>query len=189
MKIVNIVLLTIISVCFTASATEHARKIDIDSHVITKHKATINNQKNIITNQDSSKLSEGGIATLPSNLESYFEIKNNKKKYIGEKRVLGSCAFEMMLIAKGISTYGILGPASSWDFAAGIIIIQESGGKILKISQNKKWETFNSFENDYKIDVATIEKIRNWKGILVAGQESIINFTTNNLTPKKSWSD
>jgi myo-inositol-1(or 4)-monophosphatase len=151
--------------------------------------ATINNQKNIITNQNSSKLSEGGIATLPSNLESYFEIKNNKKKYIGEKRVLGSCAFEMMLIAKGISIYGILGPASSWDFAAGIIIIQESGGKILKISQNKKWETFNSFENDYKIDVATIEKIRNWKGILVAGQESIINFTTNNLTPKKSWSD
>ena len=42
--------------------------------------ATINNQKNKITNQDSSKLSEGGIATLPSSLESYFEIKKNKKK-------------------------------------------------------------------------------------------------------------
>ena len=147
--------------------------------------ATINNKKNIINKQNSSKLSEGGIATLPSKLESYFKIIKNNKKYIGEKRVLGSCAFEMMLIAKGVSTYGILGPASSWDFAAGIIIIKESGGKILKINENKKWEPFNSFDNDYKFNIETIEKIRNWKGILAAGHESIVDFTTNNLIPKK----
>ena len=148
--------------------------------------ATINNQKNKIENVDTSKLSEGGIATLPSNIESYFEIKKKKKKYIGEKRVLGSVAFEMMLIAQGISTYGILGPASSWDFAAGIIIIKESGGKILTPGNKKKWVKFNSFADDYKINRTTIEKIRNWKGIFIAGSENIVNYVTKNFIPKEN---
>ena len=147
--------------------------------------ATINNKKNKIKNILSSKLSEGGIATLPSKIENYFKINKNKKEFIGEKRVLGSCAFEMMLIAKGISAYGILGPASSWDFAAGVIIIRESGGEIFSINNKNEWERFKGFHDNYQNNYETIEHIRNWKGIMAGVSKNIVNFTTNNFTPLK----
>ncbi len=147
--------------------------------------ASINNKKNKILDINPSKLSEGGIATLPSKIETYFKVNKNKKEFIGEKRVLGSCAFEMMLIAKGISTYGILGPASSWDFAAGVIIIKESGGEVLSINSKNEWENFKGFHDNYQINNETIENIRNWKGIMAGGSKKIINYTTKNLIPKK----
>lgn len=86
MKPVTILLFILILLCYSASASasEHARAIDIDSHVITKHKATINDQKisyTVNTGTQPVWNAEGQpIATLHYTYYKRDKIKDDSKR-------------------------------------------------------------------------------------------------------------
>ena len=128
-----------------------------------------------------SNLEEGSV----SSYSSFSTLIGNKDRNIkpwnkiikGEKRVIGTVAYEMALVAKGVIKFGLFGPASIWDFGAGLLLIKEAGGVIYFLDENYNLkEKFNSFkpliEKEKSIDKKIIYE---WTGQFLIGDSRIMN--------------
>ena len=120
-----------------------------------------------------------------SSYSSFSSINGNKDRNIkpwnkvikGEKRVIGSVAYEMALLAKGVIKFGLFGPASIWDFGAGLLIIKEAGGTIHNLDKNYNFiSEFTSFKKLInKNDNSPGEIIYDWSGQFLIGNKKIMN--------------
>ena len=120
-----------------------------------------------------------------SSYSSFSSINGNKDRNIkpwskvikGEKRVIGSVAYEMALLAKGVIKFGLFGPASIWDFGAGLLIIKEAGGTIHNLDKDYNFiSEFTSFKKlIYKSNDSLSEVIYNWSGQFLIGNKKIMN--------------
>jgi len=127
-----------------------------------------------------SKLDEGSV----SSYSSFSTLIGNKDRNIkpwdkiikGEKRVIGTVAYEMALVAKGVIKFGLFGPASIWDFGAGLLLIKEAGGVIYFLDENYNLkEKFNSFKSLLEKNKSIDEKIiYEWTGQFLIGDSRIM---------------
>ena len=144
----------------------------------------IDNRKIDINNPQFS-LGEGAI----SSYSSFSPIFGNKSRKIkpmnirlrGDKRVIGSVAYEMAMLTKGVISFSLLGPAFIWDFGAGLLLIKEAGGVVLELDNNYEPKSeFTSFPNtNYQKDEETFEKLKNWTGKFIAGNPDIMKLNNH----------
>ena len=144
----------------------------------------IDNRKIDINNPQFS-LGEGAI----SSYSSFSPIFGNKSRKIkpmnnrlrGDKRVIGSVAYEMAMLSKGVISFALLGPAFIWDFGAGLLLIKEAGGVVLELDNNYEPKSeFTSFLNtNYQKDEETFEKLKNWTGKFIAGNPDIMKLNNH----------
>ena len=144
----------------------------------------IDNRKIDINNPQFS-LGEGAI----SSYSSFSPIFGNKSRKIkpmnirlrGDKRVIGSVAYEMAMLTKGVISFALLGPAFIWDFGAGLLLIKEAGGVVLELDNNYEPKSeFSSFLNtNYQKDEETFEKLKNWTGKFIAGNPDIMKLNNH----------
>ena len=134
-----------------------------------------------LTENNISNLEEGSVTSY-SSFSTLFGNKNRNIKpwnkiIKGEKRVIGTVAYEMALVAKGVIKFGLFGPASIWDFGAGLLIIKEAGGVIYFLDKNYNiQDKFYSFESLIKKNESTDEKmIYEWTGQFLIGGPMIMN--------------
>lgn len=59
-----------------------------------------------------------------------------------ERRSVGSIAYELAATAMGIYRYVTFTNPQSWDVAAGIVIVQEAGGKVCSTGPGGAWRPF-----------------------------------------------
>ena len=132
-------------------------------------------ENNISTLEEGSVTSYSSFSTLFGNKNR--DIKPWNKIIKGEKRVIGTVAYEMALVAKGVIKFGLFGPASIWDFGAGLLIIKEAGGVIYFLDKNYNiQDKFYSFESLIKKNESTDEKmIYEWTGQFLIGGPMIMN--------------
>ena len=83
----------------------------------------------------------------------------------------------MALVAKGVIKFGLFGPASIWDFGAGLLLIKEAGGVIYFLDENYSLkEKFNSFKPLIEKNKSIDEKIiYEWTGQFLIGDSRIMN--------------
>ena len=129
----------------------------------------------------STNLDEGAVSSYSSFSSLFGNIDRNIKPWdkllMGEKRVFGSVAYEMALLAKGVIKFGLFGPASIWDFGAGLLLIKEAGGIIYCLDKNYKFKSeFTSFKPLFKTNGESggIE-IYEWTGQFLIGNKNIMN--------------
>ena len=144
----------------------------------------IDNRKIDINNPQFS-LGEGAI----SSYSSFSPIFGNKSRKIkpmnirlrGDKRVIGSVAYEMAMLTKGVISFALLGPAFIWDFGAGLLLIKEAGGVVLELDNNYEPKSeFTSFLNtNYQKDEETFVKLKNWTGKFIAGNPDIMKLNNH----------
>ena len=134
-----------------------------------------------LTENNITNLEEGSVTSY-SSFSTLFGNKNRNIKpwnkiIKGEKRVIGAVAYEMALVAKGVIRFGLFGPASIWDFGAGLLIIKEAGGIIYFLDENYNiQDKFYSFESLIKKNESTDEKmIYEWTGQFLIGNPMIMN--------------
>jgi len=139
----------------------------------------IGNSK-ISINKSNFSIGEGAISSY-SSFSPIFgnkdrKIKSMNKRLRGDKRVIGSVAYEIAMLAKGVVSLALLGPAFIWDFGAGLLLIKEAGGIVLELDNNYEPKSeFNSFLNEnYQKDQETFIKLRNWTGKFIAGNADIM---------------
>jgi hypothetical protein len=89
------------------------------------------------------------------------------------------------MVARGSMQYAITGAAYTWDFAAGTLLTREAGGKVLALSSTRRFTEFNGWGENYANDSATYGRIRKWKGLVLSGAPSTVDFIAANLRPKK----
>ena len=128
--------------------------------------------------------SPSSIVALPSALHEGYRIGSELRRYMGGSRTLGSVAFELCMVASGVLQYAISGPANSWDFAAGSLIVSEAGGLSLALDSRGRWRKLETFAQPYVHDFETSKNIRTWLRPVISGPASTTNFISKNLRPK-----
>mgnify|MGYP000987616337 FL=1 len=71
------------------------------------------------------------IITLPGSFSGRFKFDGQFTSKSGEPRMGGSIAYEMSLVALGITEYAVISGSHLWDVLAGIVLVNESGGSSL----------------------------------------------------------
>jgi len=127
----------------------------------------------------------GVLAARPGWLRRTFDIQKPFQEHAGEIRVGGSACYEQFLVANGTMQYAITGFAKTWDFAAAILLVKESGGKVMALDSTRKFTEFHGWRDNYSNDSVTYGRIRKWGGLLLTGAPATVDFVSENLRPKR----
>ena len=139
-------------------------------------------------------LDPAGISTLPGSFSATFKFEGGFGRRSGEPRMAGSIAYELALVALGITQYAVINGAHLWDAAAGISILTESGGKVLKhvkvplgsriIGSVDAWEEIGRLVEISETGQSTYEEFRKLSPSLLAAPASIISEMSENIVSK-----
>lgn len=134
------------------------------------------------------------IALVPSGISFGYHIGKELRAHPGEARVTGSIVYELALVATGISQYAVTGHASIWDYAAATLLVREAGGKVLTPLRDaqgrlhRSWVPLDTFVGTYANAPSTFRAMRDWRGPVIAGAPSVVDFVAANLRlRRRSW--
>ena len=142
-------------------------------------------QVQVHKSSDSGEPITGVLSARPGWILRKFNVRKPLERNFGEIRVGGSACHEQFLVANGTMQYAITGWAMTWDFAAAILLVKESGGKVLALDSNQHFSEFDGWTNGYANDSATYRRIRKWRGLLITGAPATVDFVAANLNPKR----
>ena len=117
---------------------------------------------------------------------------------VGELRISGSIAYEMVLVAKGVFQYAVIGAPRLWDVLGGIVLIEEAGGTALVGVGNRRhilprrrkinWLSARSALGSWGDVNPKISEIRCWRAPIIVGG-GVLSHVAINLDVKRhlSW--
>ena len=147
-----------------------------------KGQGTWINDKKININNSFELPKKGILSGNPKWLKNKFMLSDKLIGNLGEIRNLGSTCYELFLVANNQMQYTISGYANSWDFAAGILLIKEAGGSVMKYSEEEnRFINFQGWSKGYLNDKDTYSSIQNWKGLILSGNKKIVKYISNNI--------
>ena len=127
-----------------------------------------------------------GTVGLPAAWASTYRFAAPLDRRHGQPRSLGSIALELSYVAAGMLQYAVFGPSRLWDVAAGVLLVQESGGRVLMRSRRGTWRQVERFEPPAG-DGPELERLRSWwLGSMVAGSPALAWNVSNALRPRRS---
>lgn len=135
---------------------------------------------------DSGAPRPGVLSATPGWLRRMFNVRDPLAGNFGETRIGGSTCYEQFMVAKGSMQFSITGFAHTWDFAAGILLVKEAGGKVMAVNSDRRFEEFEGWGQDYTNDPATYGRLRKWRGLLLFGAPATVDFIAANLSPRRS---
>ena len=135
-----------------------------------------------------------GVMTLPGSFGTLFKFEGGFASESGELRMAGSIAFELVMVALGITEYAVIGGAHLWDISGAIPIINEAGGEIKKhskkpfrsrlITGSQYWEDFDSLGTLNGTDSYDTSEFRKYTHQILAAHSNVIDNVSLNITPK-----
>ena len=133
----------------------------------------------------------GRLTALPINFRRGLRFSSEVRDKVGDIRVTGCAAQELLHVGTGIYQYSIVGIAAVWDFAAAAIIAREAGAKVLSTGDVRswidfdKWVDFEGWGLPYENDAATYERMRTWRGLILAAHPATAEYLKHNIVPKR----
>jgi myo-inositol-1(or 4)-monophosphatase len=117
-----------------------------------------------------------GLSGIPASYGRAFSFKRERGKSLGEMRIMGSIACEMVLVASGLFQYSLFTGSHIWDVAAGVVLIREAGGEVLEWRRGK-WRPFQDFVvTPQKTGESRPEAFRRWGAPLLVGAPEIVTY-------------
>ena len=128
------------------------------------------------------------LATIPGSLRAMFRVKVPLLGNLGEPRVTGSIVYELAMVATGVVQYALTGAAHIWDVAGGVLLVTEAGGTALTPAGRHgraagAWRPLDTFDPDFDTTPGAVARLRGWRGVVLAGPESVVTFVGENLEP------
>jgi myo-inositol-1(or 4)-monophosphatase len=142
-------------------------------------------QVHVHKSSESGEPISGVLSARPGWVRRMFNVQKPLEGHFGEIRVGGSACYEQFMVANGTMQYALTGFAMAWDFAAAILLVKESGGKIMAASSSPEFVDFDGWAKGYANDSATYGRIRKWRGLLLSGSPDTVEFVARNLRPKR----
>lgn len=106
-------------------------------------------------------------------------------RHPGELRTTGSIAYELAMTACGVLQYAVIGAPRLWDMAAGVLMAQEAGGRVMiKLPGQKRWQPLDSLIPTWDAQPPTYQQLRQWTAPLVAGNRQVAPLIAHNLRPR-----
>ena len=133
------------------------------------------------------------LVTLPGGFGALFSVRRPLRRRAGELRMTGSIAYELAMVAKGVTQYTITTAPFLWDAAAGSLLVMEAGGIVLQGGQRKllgrlpagmSWQPLESFVPSWISGTTTMKELREWRAPLLLGSPNVARFVASNLQGK-----
>ncbi len=127
-----------------------------------------------------------GLIGIPRWFDRMFKMGGFLQPYQGERRVSGSVVYELAMVASGVLQYSVHGSPYIWDVAAGILLVQESGGAILTRGQRESnWHSFDAFSFPNNESTSEQQSMRSWQASILAANPGRVHSLGDSLTPKR----
>jgi myo-inositol-1(or 4)-monophosphatase len=135
------------------------------------------------------------LAGIPASYGRVFSRRRvrtagESNRSLGEVRIMGSIACEMVLAASGVFQYSFFTGAHIWDVAAGVGLIREAGGEVLEWKKGR-WLPFHDFMGTpRKPDEGLSQTFRRWGEPLLVGAPDIVAYVASRIKVRRRplWS-
>ena len=130
------------------------------------------------------------LVTLPGGFGALFNVRRALRGKAGELRMTGSIAYELAMVAKGVTQYTITTAPFLWDAAGGSLLVMEAGGVVLQGGRNRlfgrlpagmRWQQLESFAPSWSSGTTTMKELREWRAPLLLGSPNVARFVASNL--------
>ena len=135
------------------------------------------------------------LVTLPGGFGALFNARKPLRRRAGELRMTGSIAYELAMVAKGVTQYTITTAPFLWDAAGGALLVMEAGGIALQAGRGKllgrlplgmRWQPLESFAPSWSSGATTMNELREWRAPLLLGSPQVARYVANNLRERAS---
>ena len=130
------------------------------------------------------------LVTLPGGFGALFRVGKGLRGKAGELRMTGSIAYELAMVAKGVTQYTITTAPFLWDAAGGALLVMEAGGIALQGRRGKllgalpagmRWQPLESFAPSWRSGTTTMRELREWRAPLLLGSPGVARYVAGNL--------
>jgi len=125
----------------------------------------------------------GRASAVPARLAFMYRVGAPLRRALGEPRAMGSASYEAAMAAADTVQYAVLGPARTWDFAAGTLLVSEAGGSTVSLADGR-WTPLETFAPDYTNTAETSGRLRAWRRPVIMGPAATVAFVSANLRPQ-----
>lgn len=128
----------------------------------------------------------GRVVIAPNFVFGPFQAGKPLRKETGDRRSVGSIAYEMALVSDGTYQFALFPSPHSWDVAAGMLLVKEAGGDVLSLSPGSPgWSQFDRFSAKGEEGPPGQTTLRNWHSSILVGNPLMVKYVSENLKPKK----
>ena len=114
----------------------------------------------------------GRLTGMPSWFWRMWGFRDGLRMRLGEIRSLGSVAYEMTLVARGSMQLCLFATPKIWDVAAGVLLVEEAGGRVLEnTSRRAPWSPFTAFGDES----VSLDELHGWRAAILAGNQDVAN--------------
>lgn len=133
------------------------------------------------------------LVTLPGGFGGMFSVRKDLRRRAGELRMTGSIAYELAMVAKGVTQYTMTTAPFLWDAAGGSLLVKEAGGIVLQGGERKllgrlpagmSWQHLESFAPSWSSGTTTMKELREWRAPLLLGSPQVARYVASNLRGK-----
>ena len=130
------------------------------------------------------------LVTLPAGFGAFVGFRRPMMGKVGEMRVTGSIAYELVMVARGVSQYMVTTTPHLWDVAGGVALVMEAGGILMRGSRDAdplglfpstRWEEAESLVPDWRSGQTSLGDVRRWRAPLTLGSPGVARFVTANM--------
>jgi myo-inositol-1(or 4)-monophosphatase len=131
--------------------------------------------------------SPGELVVVP---RGPFRIRSRRGRSPAEPRSVGSIAYELAATALGVYRFVLFSSPKVWDVAAGILLVEEAGGRVVTLPRDtRSWAPFDFFAADPQLPATGEpalpgqEAFRGWAQPVLAGTAPAVERAASAIVP------
>ncbi len=135
------------------------------------------------------------LITLPGSFDWLYRFDAPMRGKTGDPRVTGSIAYELIMVARGVTQYMYTSNPHLWDIVGGVAVAMEAGAALM-VGQRRsgpmglfpslEWRESKALVQDWKTNETKVRQLRRWARPLVLGSPPVARFVSSNLGWKRN---
>ena len=135
------------------------------------------------------------LITVPGMFDRLYNFDAPMRGKTGDPRVTGSIAYELIMVARGITQYMYTSNPHLWDIVGGVAIAMEAGSALM-VGQRRAgpmgmfpslhWRESSALIDNWSSGETKVRDLRRWARPLVLGSPPIARFVSENLGWKRN---
>ncbi len=135
------------------------------------------------------------LITVPGMFDRLYNFDSPMRGKTGDPRVTGSIAYELIMVARGITQYMYTSNPHLWDIVGGVAVAMEAGSALM-IGQRSAgpmgmfpslgWRESSALIDNWSSGQTKVRDLRRWARPLVLGSPPVARFVSENLGWKRN---
>lgn len=135
------------------------------------------------------------LITVPGMFDRLYSFDAPMRGKTGDPRVTGSIAYELIMVARGVTQYMYTSNPHLWDIVGGVAVAMEAGAALM-VGQRRagpmgmfpslEWRESDALIDNWRSGETKVRQLRRWARPLVLGSPPVARFVSSNLAWKRS---